>query len=53
MSNPLEDGYRSAMKKLALGEREGAIRLLQGLVQQVPEDARYRMALDAALAACS
>ena len=51
MSLPLEEGYRSAMQKLALGEREGAIRLLQELARQAPEDTRFHMALEAALAA--
>lgn len=48
MNLPLEDGYRSAMRKLALGERESAIRLLQRLVHQAPDSTRYKMALNAA-----
>ena len=48
MNLPLKDEYRSAMRKLALGERESAIRLLQRLVHQAPSSTRYKMALNAA-----
>jgi tetratricopeptide (TPR) repeat protein len=39
------------MQKLTLGEREGAIRLLRQLVADCPGEERYRVTLDATLAA--